>query len=205
MKKTLHTKNSGGYILLFSIILTSIMLSIVIGIITMSLRQRIFTQQVNQSTRSFYAADTGLECLIALDAAGYFGTLVAPATGAVEAVCNGVYSGTTGTSFSTSPTVLPGVGTVFEYDAMAGSQFLQVANPDTQNVCARARVTKYNNLGASPIIPLTIYEHKIEVWGYNVNCTVLHDHYLAIDAVLMSPQSRFLVERSLTYTYQTEE
>ncbi len=205
MNYLFRNKNSDGYILLFSIILTSIMLSIIIGVISMATRQRIFTQQVNQSTRSFFAADTGLECLVALDNRGDFGTLLLPAPGPVPAICNGVYGGITGTSISTTP-VNGANGIVFEYNtAIQDDGFLQVNNPDVQNACGRGRVTKYNNLGPSPTIPLTIYEHKIEAWGYNVSCDQLEDHYIAINNGLVSPYARYLVERSLTYTYQTEE
>jgi hypothetical protein len=73
-------------------------------------------------------------------------------------------------------------------------------------VLARARVTKFNNIGVSPTNPpLSVYEHKIEVWGYNIDCVKLQDHFYFVNNGPQSPYARFLVERSLTYTYQTEQ
>jgi hypothetical protein len=206
MKKISLRKNSNGYILLFSIILTSILLSIAIGMITMAVRQRIFTQQVNQSTRSFYSADTALECLTALDNRGDFGTLPGVPAGAVSATCAADYQGGAVVT-STTPSPGPGGSSIYEYDpALSGSAFLEIRNSNDSEVCARARVTKFNNIGVSPTNPpLSVYEHKIEVWGYNIDCVKLQDHFYFVNNGPQSPYARFLVERSLTYTYQTEQ
>ncbi len=207
MKQHHYKKNSEGYILLFSVILTSILLSIVIGIITMTMRQRIFTQQVNQSTRSFYAADTGLECLIALDTRGDFGTVPdTPVTNPVTASCTGATVGGPGGLSKSGIPVAGAGGNIFDYNPIiAGSgTFLEVQETGGTKICARARVAKFRDTGNVDILTgKTIYEHTIEVWGYNVDCLTLHDHYLAVGNGDISPQARLLVERNLTYTYQT--
>ncbi len=227
-----YTKKQDGFIILFSVLITAIILSITLGVANVAFRQRIFTQQVTQSTKAFYAAETALECLVALDARGDFGQDPYPTSMPtdVNVYCNGITApATPNVSNSpivgtgpycadedpmTSPTYCPGGGlgvgsTVYEFDPVnfSPSTFIEVS--DTSGAltgCARARVTKYYDTGLSNLTER--YKHVIQVWGYQVDCATLEAQ---LTFALSNPSSPLgfgptnnIVERSLTYTYESE-
>jgi hypothetical protein len=222
MKKInlLQKNKNNGYVMLFSILITAIILSIIIGIANVSFRQRQFTQQVTQSTRAFYAAETALECLIALDSRGDFGDISnlppgPPPPIPADTDCDG-------DSFFTSQsnidnTTMP-PSWIYKYEAYGTSSYaLPVSSDPSVPVCARAKVTKYDIFDVAPGPPDGIQDtspspantplwlHSIEVWGYNVSCADLNQYYIDINGGSVSPIANKLVERSLSYRYVTEE
>lgn len=205
------TKSNRGYVMLFSMLITAIILSVIIGIANVSFRQRQFTQQVTQSTRAFYAAETALECLTALDDRGDFGDLLNPATTtgfpSVPATCDTTTPSTQSTAYATSS------GWVYDYDFTNSGTGIEVTPDPAIPMCARAQVIKYteydsDGIGGQDLSPAgtPLWLHTIRVWGYNVNCTDLASYFNDINNLLLqSPISAKLVERSLSYTYITEE
>jgi hypothetical protein len=63
MKSSL--KNNYGYVLLFAIIVSSVVLSIAAFILSTSRKQFILTAAARDSTMAIYAADSGIECAVA--------------------------------------------------------------------------------------------------------------------------------------------
>ncbi|MEI8130494.1 MAG: hypothetical protein WCG55_03240 [bacterium] len=57
-----------GVALLFVILLTSVLLLVSIGITNISYRETTFSFEAQESDRAFFAADTGIECALYLDA-----------------------------------------------------------------------------------------------------------------------------------------
>lgn len=210
---TTSKNNQIGYVMLFSILITAIILSIIIGIANVSFRQQIFTRQVTDSTRAFYAAETALDCIKALDERGDFGNAPSSTGGptpSIDMYCDGSTVLT-----SNYYTVLPGGEWVYEYNTDGPATGLEVS-PDNFSagttsdspMCARAKITKYIDTG-NQLFGLQVYNHIIEVWGYNISCIDLDAHFDAINPAsgtpTISPVANKIVERSLKYTYQTEE
>lgn len=62
------TKGSrSGFVLLFSVVLTSIILAITLGVSNISLKELTFSTSAKDSNTAFYAADTGAECALYYD------------------------------------------------------------------------------------------------------------------------------------------
>lgn len=222
-----QTKKQDGFIILFSVLITAIILSVTLGIANVAFRQRIFTQQVTQSTKAFYAAETALECLVALDARGDFGQDPYPTSmpTSVNAYCNGLSTPSVSSSPTvgtgpycaneplTSPDYCPGGGlafgsTVYDFDPVnfPSSTFIEVSDTgSTLTGCARAKVTKYYDTGLSNLTEK--YKHVIQVWGYQVDCATLQTQ-LTFAANPVGPlgfgPTNNIVERSLSYTYESE-
>ncbi len=196
-----YTQFNKGYVMLFSILVTGIILSIVIGIANITFRQRIFTQQVRQSTTAFYAAEAGLDCFLALDNVGYFGTEPSMSTkpNPAEIDCD-PYSSIG--PITAAPVDNLGTGEGVTYSFTYEQSNLVVTHPRT---CASVVVTKYIDMG--PNVPNTanIYRHTFDVKGYNLPCDDIHTHFWAVYATMISPFQNSIVERSLSYSYETEE
>lgn len=73
MKKNIF-KNKGGYTLLFSVLVSSIVLAVGISILTISKKEFLLSSSARESIVAFYAADSGLECGIFNDSSGNFST-----------------------------------------------------------------------------------------------------------------------------------
>ncbi len=61
LEKT-KNKNSDGFTLLFTVLITSIVLAIALGISRVSYTELVLSSVSREGARAFYAADTGLEC-----------------------------------------------------------------------------------------------------------------------------------------------
>jgi hypothetical protein len=72
MKKGLNS--SGGYTLLFSILITSLVVAIGVSILNIARKELILTGGAYQSQSAIYAADNGLECAVYWDGFGSFAT-----------------------------------------------------------------------------------------------------------------------------------
>lgn len=193
-----NQNTQSGYILFFAMIVSSIVLSLLLAISLVAFRQSIFTREVRESTKAFYAADTALDCLTPLDNKGDFGidstTLV---TTAPITVCDGVT-----TMQPRIDELNPGTGFVYGSDGQAFNTLLVVG----QNMCARAEVRKFIPRGDIPAPNGGLmYETNITTWGYNISCTNFHQHMFSVYQGDVSEFQSRLVERSLNYTYFVEE
>lgn len=65
--KTFNLKNNKGFALLFSILISSILLTIGLSIFNIALKELAISTATRQSIHSFYAADSGLEYALYLD------------------------------------------------------------------------------------------------------------------------------------------
>ncbi len=64
MQKKPNTTSSGGYAILFAVLLISIILAITLGILNIAIKEFNFTATSKNSHVSFFAADTGGECAL---------------------------------------------------------------------------------------------------------------------------------------------
>src|SRR5688572_19750284 len=60
-------KNNRGFVMLFAVTLSSLILSIAIGVATIALREIKFGTSARDSNDAFFAADTGIECALNYD------------------------------------------------------------------------------------------------------------------------------------------
>ncbi len=78
-KKIFHTRREErGVALLFTVLLTSMLLLVALGIANISYKELLFSNEARDSDRAFFAADTGIECALYLDKIGAFPTGTTP-------------------------------------------------------------------------------------------------------------------------------
>lgn len=65
-----NNKKVNGFVMLFAVVLTSIIMAIALGLAEMSLREVSFSSTGPQSNEAFFAADTGAECALYYDLQG---------------------------------------------------------------------------------------------------------------------------------------
>ena len=56
-----------GFVVLFAVVLSSIVLSVALGVANIASKELIFTTSAKNSNEAFYAADTGAECALYYD------------------------------------------------------------------------------------------------------------------------------------------
>ncbi len=73
--KKQRNKKENGFVILFSVVLTSIILAITLGLAGISFREVVFSSTGPESNEAFFAADTGAECALYYDLQGssFFG------------------------------------------------------------------------------------------------------------------------------------
>ncbi len=136
-----------GFVILFSVMLSSIVLAIALGISNTAVREINFGTSAREAGDAFFAADTGAECALANDKSGSVSFTVSGSSGTV--FCLG---GTIATAHSSA-------GNLHIWDfAISG---LGGGNDS----CARVRMTKDFT---DPSAPITIMSSK----GYNNGGTV---------------------------------
>lgn len=86
--------NSKGFALLFSIVVSSIILFITLGISSVASKQSLISTSVKNSDTALFAADSGIECALYLDNSGAF------IDSAIPAQCLGIEL-----SFPSSPVI----------------------------------------------------------------------------------------------------
>lgn len=199
MKYT-YSNTQSGYILFFAMIVSSIVLSLLLAISLVAFRQSIFTREVRESTKAFYAADMALDCLTPLDNRGDFGidSTSVLSTGPLT-LCDGLTPIQPRVEQTTPPT------TLFSYGS--DGDLFNTLLPVGTSICARAEVTKF--IPRNDIPPTNpggvVYETNITTWGYNVSCAEYHQHVFNVSQGTSSAVQTRLVERSLNYTYFVEE
>ncbi len=70
IKDIKKTNKKSGFVMLFSIILASIILSVTLGLTNISLKELNFNTSAKDSNDAFFAADTGAECALYYDLIG---------------------------------------------------------------------------------------------------------------------------------------
>lgn len=65
-------KNNSGFVLLFAVMLSSIILAIALGISNIALKEINFTTSARDANNAFYAADTAVECALLNDKSNKF-------------------------------------------------------------------------------------------------------------------------------------
>lgn len=188
-----------GYILFFAMIVSSIVLSLILAISLVAFRQGIFTREVRESTKAFYAADMALDCLIPLDNRGDFGIdSTSVLTSGPFTACDGVTIVQPRIEQTTPPTTL--------YSYGSDGDLFNTLIPVGSGICARAEVIKFI---PRPDLPASnagqMYETNITTWGYNISCADYHQHMFNVSQGTPSAVQTRLVERSLNYTYFIEE
>lgn len=166
-------QNNKGYTLLFSVLVSSVVLAVGISILTISKKEFLLASSARESTTAFYAADSGLECAIYsvdnfLDATGQVNVECLKQTLTTDYVSRG------------SDISLPDI---FTFD-------MKMASPGTK-ACAIITVNQYYaddpDLG---VLPATT---TIESRGYNLGWNT--------GARTCSDPSARRVERALRYTF----
>lgn len=72
MKKILN--NTKAFVSLFAVLLASVILAMAIGMSSVALKQIVLSSNANEANDAFYAADSALQCAIALDGVNTFQT-----------------------------------------------------------------------------------------------------------------------------------
>ena len=67
MKKILKIKEKKGFVILFAVVVSSIVLTITMGVANIALKEVKFSTSARDSNYAFYAADTGAECALVND------------------------------------------------------------------------------------------------------------------------------------------
>lgn len=63
MKNIFEEKNK-GFVALFTVLIATVVLSMAVGISNIALKQIVLTASASDANKSFYAADTGIECAL---------------------------------------------------------------------------------------------------------------------------------------------
>ena len=70
MKKIPH--NTKAFVSLFAVLLATVILAMAIGMSSVALKQIVLSSNANEANQAFYAADSALQCAIALDGINVF-------------------------------------------------------------------------------------------------------------------------------------
>ena len=148
------TKKEGGYILLLTILIVSIILAISFGIYALSIKEVILASFLRDSQRAFSAADRAVECTLYWDVSypqnGMPYTIFASSTAynipgnLSSAECDGVQLNAAATTFWDVPSLTATAGvTTFSIPFSDGSYAeVRVEKDDTETVI---RVNGYNS------------------------------------------------------------
>jgi Tfp pilus assembly protein PilX len=70
MKKISH--NTKGFVSLFTVLMATVILAMAIGMSSVALKQIVLSSNASEANEAFYAADSALQCAIALDGLNTF-------------------------------------------------------------------------------------------------------------------------------------
>lgn len=182
MKKNTTKKN--GYVILYTILLSSILLTVSLSVLSIATKQQFFNRSARDSHLSFFSADGGAECGLQNDQQGLFEGNPAPASVTIICRDQSLLSSNYGTN--TQP----------EY------QFVGLPVNNAAN-CVDVTVEKHVPLldtFGDPVLDIDgnpIAQTKIQSKGYNVSCADVYDYRTGV----VSSITNSIVERSLLYTY----
>lgn len=72
MKTPQHTKEKKGFVSLFAVLMSTVILAIVLGMSSVALKQIILSSTASEANEAFYSADAGMQCAIMNDRSGEF-------------------------------------------------------------------------------------------------------------------------------------
>jgi hypothetical protein len=176
-KKNSGLARKGGFVALFAVLISAVVLAITLGISNVAYKEVFLTSQARDANYAFFAADTGSECALYADLNKIsFGGLASDA----DFDCNG------------GKVAVSGVGTIFTFE-------LNIIN-GTNNSCAKVTVDKDSQ---STVIdpdlgPVTISSTQIDSLGYNVSCAEVDAYNLS------SNPSLRVVQRAERVTYPND-
>lgn len=133
MQKKINTTSSGGYAILFAVLLVSIILAITLGVLNIAIKEFNFTATAKNSHISFFAADTGGECALYGRKQGML-TQASPAM-----LCD------TQTIVSTAVTVATGI-TRFDFtpiSVQAGCAVVDIVVDNTDSLITRTTINSH--------------------------------------------------------------
>jgi hypothetical protein len=169
--------HDGGYVLLITVLIASVILAITLGMANTAYREETFGIQAKESHIAFFAADTGLECALAADRVAS-----SPFEGPNPMIRCAEQSITTLGDTS----IVDAEERVYDFDIASSGITIPGGG------CAHIIVRKNALVDALSGVRGTIVESR----GYNLPCT-------EVDAILVSGSvdTRLLVERALRATY----
>lgn len=65
--KKIFPKQNKGFVALFTVLLAAVILSMAVGIANIALKQIVLSASATDANKSFYAADSGIECVLYQD------------------------------------------------------------------------------------------------------------------------------------------
>lgn len=66
-KETINNKKEGGFVILFTILIISVVLAVSLGISSVTSKELILTSSAKEGHLAFFASDTGLDCALHYD------------------------------------------------------------------------------------------------------------------------------------------
>ncbi|MCX6757405.1 MAG: hypothetical protein NTZ44_00775 [Candidatus Nomurabacteria bacterium] len=149
-KYTKHDSTKSGFVLLFVIILSTIILSITFGISNIALKEVLLTVSGADSNNAFFASDAGVECALYLDRSS-----------ASPFVTDGIPPDCANIHVNNISSVFP----VFDFQIDIGSS------------CAKIKVTKPTDPTGFTQIISKGYNYCNNTFGHNVVERVLEVNY----------------------------
>ncbi len=143
--KNIFSKSHKGFVALFTVLIAAVVLSMAVGIASIALKQIVLTASATDANKSFYAADTGIECALYHDIKG-------PPGGTFEAGSLSTFN-CSGSSIATAD--IDGTGNFEEFAVPVGpnSEYCAYVSVDKIGVSGTRVVSKGVNVpcgGESP-------------------------------------------------------
>ena len=169
MNKNNIQKNR-GYTLLFSVLISSLLLTIGLAILMISKKEILLSSSGRESQFAFYAADTGVECAMYSDFGANGGAFSNKLNFVPDIKCNkqNIPVGTP-TPISIPPSAPSGVRDVIRFNfniALDRSGNISLPLP-----CAKVMVDKYYSTDADYHLIKTVIQSR----GYNTGCSIIND------------------------------
>ena len=144
MKNFLNKTKDQGFVILFAVVLSSIMLAVAIGMANIAYKQTVFTTSAKDTNAAFFAADTGSECALYYDLQGtqsFFGVVNPFGSGStVTTSCAGtiidLYQGS-----STGPWTFHLVGLGADGQACATVTVTKTTSPESTEIVSKGYST----------------------------------------------------------------
>lgn len=129
-------KKNKGFVLLFSVMLSSIILAVALGVANIAYKEIRFSTSTKDTNNAFLAADTGTECALFNDRSDGNSFVQTGGTGVVQ--CLGGYISLSG-SFPVLSFIMSGLGT--------NGQGCAIVTVDKTNLSAITLISKGYNIG----------------------------------------------------------
>ncbi|MCA9352583.1 hypothetical protein KC901_00160 [Patescibacteria group bacterium] len=191
MKHMYPLQKNKGFVILFAVLVSSLILLISAGIFNIVQKEVVLSSYARESQRAFYAADSALECALYADVSGAVVTPTGPGTPfSANAPADGVFE-CAGDSIAS--TYLETSGGTADYDYPFVFRYYNTYNTN-DNSCAYVLVEK--NLKSTD---LSMIETRITAVGFNI-CTDSSGVYSG-DVNIPDFDNPTLLERRLSIIY----